>query len=541
MLLRSDRLVTCRQRSKPSAALGAMVLMGALAPTSLAQTAVLQFRANSATPPSGNLTNFARPSIAIAADNAMLVAYTAGGLGLDAPQCVDIAFDCDGNEYFPETGDGFANWSVHARRFTPLGVSLDAGDVELQPQPSINLVSCLGYRYNVSTALQLGRPLTTAHAAHAWWNYWLSFSCNPCTNSTFVQCQNDAWGHSETWYPTLTSPVPTAPTVQTCLGPYPSVAYSFQSRLTAWVDTTGNCYTIKYRIEDPLALVSGGTLRSHLPQHRVALPCAAAADSERFIVTWVETTLDNSDPTRMYGRRIDNGVPGAMFTIDDHAINGGVDAFDDGSFAVVYLRQPPAPTTELPEIRMQLFNAAEPPVKIGPPIIVLSNPSTPTDNHSPAVRGPSVLHPSSQAAAVYNRFIVGTPLAVFRSIVPRRRWVGPELDLPLTSSPTPEGEVSLLGNPAQHVADFRPDRLFAGAWQSSPGNAVVTLHRLRGPCGCDCIGDYNCSGAASPQDIFDFLADWFAASPCADVNQLNGVTVQDIFDFLAAWFAGCPA
>jgi hypothetical protein len=40
------------------------------------------------------------------------------------------------------------------------------------------------------------------------------------------------------------------------------------------------------------------------------------------------------------------------------------------------------------------------------------------------------------------------------------------------------------------------------------------------------------------QDIFDFLAAWFAASPLADVNAVSGVTVQDIFDFLAAWFAG---
>jgi hypothetical protein len=26
----------------------------------------------------------------------------------------------------------------------------------------------------------------------------------------------------------------------------------------------------------------------------------------------------------------------------------------------------------------------------------------------------------------------------------------------------------------------------------------------------------------------------------ADFNHAGGLTVQDIFDFLAAWFAGCP-
>jgi hypothetical protein len=41
------------------------------------------------------------------------------------------------------------------------------------------------------------------------------------------------------------------------------------------------------------------------------------------------------------------------------------------------------------------------------------------------------------------------------------------------------------------------------------------------------------------QDIFDFLAGWFAGNPAADFNGVGGITVQDIFDFLAAWFAGC--
>ena len=54
-----------------------------------------------------------------------------------------------------------------------------------------------------------------------------------------------------------------------------------------------------------------------------------------------------------------------------------------------------------------------------------------------------------------------------------------------------------------------------------------------------CIADFNNSGAVTVQDIFDFLAAWFAANPSADINDAGGITVQDIFDFLAAWFAGC--
>jgi len=54
-----------------------------------------------------------------------------------------------------------------------------------------------------------------------------------------------------------------------------------------------------------------------------------------------------------------------------------------------------------------------------------------------------------------------------------------------------------------------------------------------------CAADYNCSGAVTVQDIFDYLASWFAHDARADLNGVSGVTVQDIFDFLGAWFAGC--
>ena len=54
-----------------------------------------------------------------------------------------------------------------------------------------------------------------------------------------------------------------------------------------------------------------------------------------------------------------------------------------------------------------------------------------------------------------------------------------------------------------------------------------------------CPADFNTSGTLNVQDIFDFLAGWFAASPAADFNHVSGLTVQDIFDFLAAWFTGC--
>jgi len=54
-----------------------------------------------------------------------------------------------------------------------------------------------------------------------------------------------------------------------------------------------------------------------------------------------------------------------------------------------------------------------------------------------------------------------------------------------------------------------------------------------------CLADFNNSGTVSVQDIFDFLAAYFANDPEADFNGSGAVSVQDIFDYLSAYFAGC--
>lgn len=54
-----------------------------------------------------------------------------------------------------------------------------------------------------------------------------------------------------------------------------------------------------------------------------------------------------------------------------------------------------------------------------------------------------------------------------------------------------------------------------------------------------CAADFDDSGAINVQDIFGFLAAWFAGEPRADFDGTGGNTVADIFAFLAAWFAGC--
>jgi probable HAF family extracellular repeat protein len=55
-----------------------------------------------------------------------------------------------------------------------------------------------------------------------------------------------------------------------------------------------------------------------------------------------------------------------------------------------------------------------------------------------------------------------------------------------------------------------------------------------------CRADFNGVGGLSVQDIFDFLAAYFAGDIArANFNNDCCISVQDIFDFLAAYFAGC--
>jgi hypothetical protein len=65
------------------------------------------------------------------------------------------------------------------------------------------------------------------------------------------------------------------------------------------------------------------------------------------------------------------------------------------------------------------------------------------------------------------------------------------------------------------------------------GNCTVCM-----PLSC-CPADYNNNGIVSVQDIFDYLADFFAGSFNTDFNNNMFISVQDLFDFLAAYFAGC--
>ncbi len=93
---------------------------------------------------------------------------------------------------------------------------------------------------------------------------------------------------------------------------------------------------------------------------------------------------------------------------------------------------------------------------------------------------------------------------------------------------------------AKIVYDINADTLFSdpsgpGSGSTSPDQAynvqMVLMPRVP-------VGDFNRDQTISVQDIFDFLAAWFASAPGSDWNGDGATTVQDIFDFLADWFAG---
>lgn len=95
-------------------------------------------------------------------------------------------------------------------------------------------------------------------------------------------------------------------------------------------------------------------------------------------------------------------------------------------------------------------------------------------------------------------------------------------------------------------ADF-PNSIHIGTLRTVGGGPLApgTVVRLRSTgrvvqaSASECRADFNSSGAVSVQDIFDYLAAWFAGNISADFNGDRGVTAQDLFDFLGAWFAGC--
>ena len=81
--------------------------------------------------------------------------------------------------------------------------------------------------------------------------------------------------------------------------------------------------------------------------------------------------------------------------------------------------------------------------------------------------------------------------------------------------------------------------IIAGGSFTSVGGRGYASFAVYGCAPAACAADFNHSGSVTVQDIFDFLAAYFAGTAGADFNSSGTITVQDIFDFLAAYFTGC--
>ncbi len=88
-------------------------------------------------------------------------------------------------------------------------------------------------------------------------------------------------------------------------------------------------------------------------------------------------------------------------------------------------------------------------------------------------------------------------------------------------------EERAAGNWTIRVADLTP--LAMGTFTSWQ----LKLHGYTPGCFCD----WNVSGTIGLQDLFDFLASFFAGNGDFDSN--GTTSLQDLFDFLECWFAGC--
>jgi hypothetical protein len=71
------------------------------------------------------------------------------------------------------------------------------------------------------------------------------------------------------------------------------------------------------------------------------------------------------------------------------------------------------------------------------------------------------------------------------------------------------------------------------------GGVSTTCDFPGNPVTC-CPVNFNASGGVDVQDLFDFLAAYFALTPSADFNHNGDISVEDIFNFFADFFAGCP-
>lgn len=110
-------------------------------------------------------------------------------------------------------------------------------------------------------------------------------------------------------------------------------------------------------------------------------------------------------------------------------------------------------------------------------------------------------------------------------------------------SPLAGGVSSFASSPVIHSLALLPDGdLVLGGFFNTAGNQLAhSLARFDfGAAATLCPADFDCSGAVNISDILWFVSEFLNSSLRADINDSGDVSVQDLFDFLAAYFARCP-
>lgn len=130
--------------------------------------------------------------------------------------------------------------------------------------------------------------------------------------------------------------------------------------------------------------------------------------------------------------------------------------------------------------------------------------------------------------AIGGRFSLQTPNGYIRNVASwnGQGWqglgagVGGSTDLVTAMVSTPTGEIGAI------LSYLTPD-----------GRRVPRLVRYQ--LQSECAADHDGNFVITVNDLFAFLASYFAGDLSADFNQTGDLSVQDIFDFLAAFFEGC--
>ncbi|MGD9689517.1 MAG: hypothetical protein AB7K52_07080 [Phycisphaerales bacterium] len=95
--------------------------------------------------------------------------------------------------------------------------------------------------------------------------------------------------------------------------------------------------------------------------------------------------------------------------------------------------------------------------------------------------------------------------------------------------------------PGPHTILLRLDPLNAVA-ESNEGNNEAQVQFVITDPEPSCPADYNGDGQLDPDDLGDFINDYFAQPPCecADFNDVGLIDPDDLGDFINAYFQGCP-